>query len=66
MFYQYARSYWLVRYLEDTQPGLLRELLSRPMPHAELEDKLARAFALNPQEFWAVIDKKISDFYKEA
>ena len=65
LLYQYARSYWLVRYLEDTQPALLRELLRRPMAHAQLEERLAEAFILSPEEFWAVIDEKIRDFYRE-
>ena len=64
LLYQYVRSYWLVRYLDDTKPELLRELLQHPMPHAELEERVARAFSVDRQQFWEIIDEKIKDYYE--
>ena len=60
---QYARGYWLTRYLDETQPQLLRDLLSRRMRHKALEAKVASAFGKEPGSFWQEIDGDLCSRY---
>jgi hypothetical protein len=64
MLYHVARGYWITRYLEDTQPGLLRGLLSERVSHQALEDKVATALGKSRQEFWRDIDAILVSFFK--
>jgi hypothetical protein len=54
--YLYARGYWLTRYVEETQPGLLKGLLSRRRDHAEIESEIADAYGRGRKAFWREID----------
>jgi hypothetical protein len=56
LLYVYARGYWLTRYLEETRPGLLRNLLARRYRHDELERQIATAYGKGLEAFWADID----------
>lgn len=56
MVYLYARGYWLTRYVEETQPGLLKDLLSRRRGHTELESEIAAAYRQECEAFWREID----------
>lgn len=56
MVYHCVRGYWLTRYLEDTQPDLLKSLLQQKNCHGVLESKVATAYEMEPGEFWKSID----------
>jgi hypothetical protein len=56
LIYHAIRGYWVTRFLEETKPGLLRSLLAQRYGHEELEDKVARAFGMEREEFWRSID----------
>jgi hypothetical protein len=56
MFYHCVRGYWLTRYLEDTQPDLLKSLLRQKNSHSVLESKVAAVYEMEPAEFWKGID----------
>jgi hypothetical protein len=56
LVYQFGRGYWLVRYLMDTKPHLLKDLLSRRIPIPELEGKVATAYDMDRETFWKEID----------
>ncbi len=56
LLYVYVRGYWLTRYLEETQPGLLKDLLVRRYRHDELERQIATACGKGLEAFWAEID----------
>lgn len=59
----YARSYWQTRYLEETQPELLKTLLTRRFQHHELESKIAIAYEKRREGFWGEIhDSLIAHF----
>jgi hypothetical protein len=60
---QYARGYWLTRYIDETQPELLKELLSRRMDHKVLDGKLTTAFAKEREVFWQDIDNELRTFF---
>jgi hypothetical protein len=65
VFYHCVRGYWLTRYLEDTQPGLLRGLLREKLSHGVLEGKVAAACGMEPGEFWRNIDSVIVSHFGE-
>ena len=54
--YQYVRGYWLTRFLEETQPGLLKDLLSQGFDQKGLEGKIVVACRKSPAAFWDEID----------
>lgn len=56
LVYMYVHGYWLTRYLEETQPDLLKDLLSRRYRHDELHNKIAAAYRDAPEKFWRKID----------
>lgn len=65
LVYQYVRGYWLTRYIEDTRPGLLRELISQFEDHKELESKIARSYGKKSEEFWDEIDRVVVYHFKQ-
>lgn len=54
--YHAIRGYWIVRYLEDTQPGFLRGLLSTRQAPAAIERLVAEHLGLQPHGLWREID----------
>jgi hypothetical protein len=65
MVYLYVRGYWLVRYLEETLPGLLKGLLQRRRSHKALEIELSRSLGLRRLEFWRKIDTLVAEYYEK-
>ena len=57
--YTYVRGYWITRFLEETQPGLLKSLLAKRIRHTDLETKIALSLNLDRQEFWRRIDRMV-------
>ncbi len=64
LIYTYVRGYWLTRYLEETKPELLKELLKERRPQEELETVLAVEFDLSYSEFWQTIDHSVVAHYQ--
>jgi len=62
--YLFVRGYWIVRYLENTQPELLRTLLAERHSRRALEDKLASALGMTREEFWESIDQEVAAHFK--
>ena len=65
LVYLYARGYWLTRYIEETRPGLLKDLLSLRCQHDELEGKIAIAYGKRLGEFWEGIDRELVSHFKQ-
>ncbi len=61
--YTYVRAYWLVRFLEETHPGLIRSVLVKRHRAAAIEAQVSRAVGLEPGRFWAEIDGKIAAYF---
>jgi hypothetical protein len=59
VIYTVARGYWIVRYFEETRPGLLKELFASRLSHRRLEQSLASAVGASRAEFWKSIDQKL-------
>jgi hypothetical protein len=66
VFYHCVRGYWLTRYLEDTRPDLLRDLLRQKHSPAALESQVAAAYKMELSEFWKRIDDVIVYHFKES
>ena len=65
LVYRYVHGYWLTRYIEETRPGLLKELLSRRWQHDELEGKIATAYGKRQEGFWGEMDKDLISHFKQ-
>jgi len=63
--YLYTRGYWITRFLDDTQPQLLRNLLAERMPHQALENRIADSLGMNLEEFWNSIDQTLVSHFKQ-
>jgi hypothetical protein len=59
LIYHYILGYWLTRYLEETQSELLKKLLQKRIPYAELERNLADAFDFEVDQFWKIVPEKV-------
>jgi hypothetical protein len=62
----YARGYWITRYIEETRPGALKELLARRHEHDELESKIAGDYGKGLEEFWEEIDGELLSHFKHS
>ncbi len=60
LVYLYVQGYWLTRYLEETRPGLLQELLAQPCEACVWDERVAQALGEAPQTFWDRIDGAIA------
>jgi hypothetical protein len=65
MTYHCVRGYWLTRYLEDTRPDLLRDLLRQRCSPGALESQVAAAYGMELGEFWKSIDDIIVSYLRE-
>jgi hypothetical protein len=63
LVYHYVRGYWITRYIEETKPDLLKEVLGRRFSHKVLEEKLASAYDMNREDFWKAIDGMLVEHY---
>lgn len=60
----YVRGYWITRYLDETQPNLLPDLLKTVLGRRELETRLAKACGLPPERFLAQIEGKVKAHFQ--
>jgi len=56
LVYAYARGYWLTRYLEDTHPELLKDLLKTRRSRGQLERELTDKLQIDAGCFWPRIN----------
>jgi hypothetical protein len=54
--YLYTRGYWITRYLDDTQPELLRGLLQQKQRPDAVEAEVSAALGMEREAFWREID----------
>jgi len=66
IIFQVTRGYWFARYIEETRPGLLKELLAGRQAPEELEAAVAAAYDLTPAEFWAQMDERVATHFEAA
>lgn len=59
----YARGYWRTRYLEETRPGLLRDVLAQPRPKS-WDRAIAATCNGDGESFWLTMDVTIATYFK--
>ena len=64
--YHSVRGYWIVRLLEKTYSGFLRELLSKRRTAEDLERRVADVLHLPRGRIWAEIDDLMADSFQVA
>lgn len=64
--YHSVRGYWIVRLLEKTEPGCLRELLSMRRKAKDIERRVADGLHVPRDRFWAEIDDVMADRFQVA
>jgi len=57
--YHGVRGYWLVRYLEEERPGLLRRTFALQRDSKAIEREVAAEVGIAPERFWSEIDSMI-------
>ena len=62
--YHGMRGYWLVRYLEETRPGLLRHGFSLRQEGRAIEREMVTELGMEPERFWRDIDGVIVDHFE--
>jgi hypothetical protein len=63
--YHAVRGYWIVRYLEEVRPGLVRRLLASPRPVEAMERRMAAELGMSPPDFWNTIDGLIAGHFRK-
>lgn len=57
----YAAGYWLVRWLEEMQPAILKSLLNERRRPQEVVEHVAGAFGCQPEALWAHVEAIAGD-----
>lgn len=65
LVYNYVRGYWITRYLEETHPRFLREMLGRRRRQKVLEKEIAAAMGFRRRDFWRSIDARVVAHFNE-
>jgi hypothetical protein len=65
LIYHYVRGYWITRYIKETQPELLKSLLSQHYSHRMLESKVASAYGMKLKDFWQKIDGIVVSYFSK-
>jgi hypothetical protein len=61
--YNYLHGYWITRYLMETQPELLMEILSKKINEWVLYSKLTLSLNISQKNFWQDIDNKVTKYF---
>jgi hypothetical protein len=61
----YVRGYWITRFLMDTNPGVLREVMKKKKSHRAIQKKIASALGISRRAFWGEIDGLVFSHFKE-
>jgi hypothetical protein len=64
MILLYVRGYWLTRYLVDTRPELVTEILSGRIVTQEIDLQIAAALDIPQDKYWQMIDPILASQFK--
>jgi hypothetical protein len=62
--YHAVRSYWLVQYLEDKHPGLVKRWLSAPHSARAIEAEIAGSLGMKTEQLWGQIDAAVTAHFE--
>ncbi len=65
LIYQFAWSYWLIRYLKENHLQTLKELLRRRLNPKAIETKVAAAMQMQEKEFRLTINSVLVTYFRE-
>jgi hypothetical protein len=54
----YARGYWTTRYLDETIPDTLRDLLRTRLPRKSVNKRIAQALGMDYKTMWKHLDRR--------
>lgn len=57
---QYARAYWVTRYLNEKHPALLKSLLERRARRRSLEGRVAGGLGVARRNLWSTVDQIVT------
>ncbi|OGN88981.1 MAG: hypothetical protein A2Z74_04625 [Chloroflexi bacterium RBG_13_46_9] len=63
--YHTIRGYWLVKYIEELHPGLLKNLFSQSPDSKSINEKIITALKMDPATFWANIDEVLVRHFED-
>jgi len=61
MAYEYARGYWITRFLDERHPELLRDFLRERKAEDEIESAIRRHASIRHRRFWNDIDAVVAE-----
>lgn len=61
---QYALGYWVTRYIDETQPELLKGVLRTRLEHTTLEERVASAYGKDLDSFWKDINCELISWFE--
>jgi len=62
--YHTVRGYWMVRYLEEIRPGLLREVFSSRRDPKWIDRHVAMELGIKPDSLWVEIDDVVAHHFE--
>ncbi|MBN1315777.1 MAG: hypothetical protein JXA42_09925, partial [Anaerolineales bacterium] len=63
--YHAARGYWVTRYINEKQPGLIKNLLSQSPDPDRIEKSVAGELGVEPDRLWQEIDTIIATYFEQ-
>ena len=63
LLYHFVRGYWLTRYLQEVQPELLKDLLTKRYRRRILERMVGTELGMNTKELWRTIDGILAAYF---
>lgn len=63
--YHGSRSYWIVRYLEENHPGLIKEQFQRDLRGDEIEQAILQVLGFQRARFWEEVDSILTGHFQQ-
>jgi hypothetical protein len=64
--YQFARGYWLTRYLDEDHADILAQLLSNKHSNSKIEGLVSSALSIDTPDLWPAIDQALFEHFASA
>jgi hypothetical protein len=61
----YIRGYWLTRYLAQSSPDLLRDLLKDRKSPPAYESVIAGEYGIQPENFWLEFQRRVLSYFED-
>ncbi len=61
--YHTIRGYWIVKYIEELHPGLLKNLFLKPHSSKHINEKIIEVMEMDSLRFWSEIDDMVIRYF---